>query len=94
MKRRIPSKRQLETHEVDDSGDLIVHDPQNHHMVVLNPIGAATFALIDGKRDLAQIVTEIAAVFADTARSDIERDVNAFLDDLEARGLIESLPDA
>lgn len=85
----VPSKPALDIHEVDESGEVIVHDPKSGQMVVLNVVGAATLELIDGNRDVASIVAELAKVFDDVAREDIERDVHAFLSDLAERGLIE-----
>lgn len=89
MSRTVPKKRAIELHEVDESGELILHDASSGQMVVLNAIGAGILELIDGARDVSAIVNELAQVFADVPRADIERDVDAFLADLVSRDFIE-----
>lgn len=88
MSRTVARKRPVQVHEVDENGDVILHDSTSGQMVVLNAVGAATFELIDGKRDTAEIVDELASVFADIDRDVIARDVAAFVQDLSSRGLL------
>lgn len=89
MTRVLPKKRPLEQHEVDESGDLIVHDQVSGQMVVLNAVGSAILELVDGNRDLSAIVDELLFVFPDASREQVERDVMAFLADLATRQLID-----
>lgn len=69
------------------------------HMIVypekglaLNATAAAVAELCTGEHDVAQIIELLAARFADTPRERIEREVDAFLDQLALRGLISDLP--
>ena len=62
--------------------------PGRAEVKVLNPVGIAVYALLDGTRDveaLARAVAETFDVGPDTARQDVE----AFLDDLRRAGMIE-----
>lgn len=78
----------LELHRVDDTGDLILHDPQSGAMAVLNPVGAAIFELLDGSRHVEDIAELLAEAFPAVPPVQLERDVRAFLADLANRGLI------
>lgn len=89
----IPRKAEdLETHDVDESGDVLVHAPSQGHVIAVNAVGAAALELIDGERSIDQIVAEIAGVFEGTERGRIETDLRAFLSDLVERGLIALHP--
>ena len=73
--------------QIGDEGGLVVL-PGRAEVKVLNPVGIAVYALLDGTRDvaaLAQAVAEQFEVEPDTAR----RDVEAFLADLRQAGMIE-----
>ena len=73
--------------QIGDEGGLVVL-PGKAEVKVLNPVGIAVYALLDGTRDvdaLARAVAETFDVDSDTAR----RDVEAFLDDLRQAGMIE-----
>jgi hypothetical protein len=75
------------THEVEESGDVIVYDQAGQQLLALNAIGAAVWYLIDGRRSEAEIVDMLVeSVQADRAR--VSADVASFLDDLVARGVV------
>ena len=73
--------------QIGDEGGLVVL-PGRAEVKVLNPVGIAVYALLDGTRDLdalSQAIAEQFDVEPDTAR----RDVEAFLADLRQAGMIE-----
>ena len=73
--------------KIGDDGGLVVL-PGRAEVKVLNPVGIAVYALLDGTRDLdalSQAIAEQFDVEPDTAR----RDVEAFVDDLRQAGMIE-----
>ncbi len=56
----------------------------------LNETGAAILLLCDGARTVEQIVSELAAQYQSAERADLERETIAFLDTLDARGLLQA----
>lgn len=56
--------------------------------LILDGIGAAILAEVDGQARLGQIVDRLAARFA-APRDEIAGDVAAFLDDLQAQRLVD-----
>jgi coenzyme PQQ synthesis protein D (PqqD) len=73
--------------QIGDEGGLVVL-PGRAEVKVLNPVGIAIYALLDGTRDIDALARAVADTFdvePDTAR----RDVEAFLDDLRRAGMIE-----
>jgi hypothetical protein len=73
--------------KIGDEGGLVVL-PGRAEVKVLNPVGIAVYALLDGTRDLdalSQAIAEQFDVEPDTAR----RDVEAFVADLRRAGMIE-----
>jgi len=88
MKRLVARLRDVQSHDVDDSGELIVHDASGKQLLVLNETGAAIFELLDGERDVSQI----AALLADTLEvkpEPVRADVERFVRDLAARGIAD-----
>jgi pyrroloquinoline quinone biosynthesis protein D len=57
--------------------------------LVLSESAAAIAQRIDGSRTIAEIARELAAEHADSSAEEIERDVKAFVKDLNDRGLLE-----
>lgn len=89
MNRTVPQRLEnVETHEVDESGEVVVHEPLSGQVMALNAIGAAALLLADGQRDVAAIVTEIARNFEEIPLETIEADVRLFFDDLQRRGIV------
>jgi pyrroloquinoline quinone biosynthesis protein D len=56
-------------------------------VVVLDAIGAAVLAMVDGVADVGSIVTSLAAEY-DAPEAEIEADIIALLDDLTSRGIV------
>ena len=84
---RIPRPVDVEAREVPESGNLVLLDPAGAEMIVLNPVAAVIYQLMDGARD----VDAIARIVADALTAPIDhvtRDVEAFVADMLARGLV------
>jgi hypothetical protein len=71
-------------------GDLssVAVDPAEGMAHALNPVATAVFERCDGTLAVRDIVDEVVMIF-DGQPDQIARDVEMFLDDLGARGLIE-----
>jgi hypothetical protein len=72
--------------QIGDEGGLVVL-PGKAEVKVLNPVGIAVFALLDGSRDLDALAAAIAGEFdieLDRARAD----VMAFLAELQRAGML------
>jgi coenzyme PQQ biosynthesis protein PqqD len=59
--------------------------------LALSEVAAAIVARLDGERTVAVIAAEIAVAFPGAPAEEVERDVIAFLAELEARNLLEGL---
>lgn len=69
-------------------GEMVLIQADVGELLGLNPVGARAWELIDGARSLAEIARLVAGEFgADVAQ--VERDLDAFLDELRAARLIE-----
>jgi hypothetical protein len=75
------------THDLDEEDQLVVYDGAGARLVVLNQVGAAIFFLVDGKRSVADIAAFLKDSIAGVPES-CEAEVETFLDDLHAQGLL------
>ena len=57
--------------------------------LALNPIAAAVVRELGGDLSVGEIASAIAAQFPGAPHDEVERDVLAFLDELEARALLD-----
>ena len=88
MSDRIPARIANLSHEVQETGDVVVFDEAGNRLHLLNDIGAAVWLLVDGKRSAAEIARVIVEMLpADPVQ--VERDVQQFLDTLLGHGVIE-----
>jgi len=72
--------------QVGDEGGLVVL-PGKAEVKVLNPVGIAVFALLDGSRDVDALAATIAGEFEiDLAQA--REDVIAFLTELQREGML------
>jgi len=72
--------------KIGDEGGLVVL-PGRAEVKVLNPVGVAVFALLDGSRDVDELAAAVAEEFeihAEAAR----RDVLDFLEQLRENGML------
>jgi SynChlorMet cassette protein ScmD len=65
----------------------ILFNPDTAEAVGTNPVGVAVWKLMDGRRNLEQIVAEIHDQFADVPDA-ATTDVTAFIKDLAKRGFL------
>ena len=80
------------THELSETGELILFDESASEVVMFNEMGASIWELIDGKRSVNDIVDFIVSVRErPEERPIIERDVIAFLGQLSERRSIRLL---
>lgn len=78
------------THELTETGELILFDESASEVVMFNQIGASVWELIDGERSVEDIVNFIVAARARSEEhAQIERDVAAFLAQLLERQSIQ-----
>jgi len=69
----------------DDEAVLVM--PQKGQVKVLNEVGSVVWELIDGKRNILQIVEEICVQF-DVDKDTVEADIIKFVADLVNREII------
>ncbi len=81
-------RRDTETEEVPESGELVLMHRETGRLLALNPTAAAVWDLLDGRRDAAAMAAVIAeATNAPLAR--ITADIEALLAELEREGFLE-----
>jgi hypothetical protein len=84
----IPKKRPALTHEVNETGEVVLFDEAGQRLLLLNDVGAAVWLLLDGVRS----VEDIARVITETLPADLPRvqsDVITFLESLRDHGLVD-----
>ena len=87
MNQTVFKKLEALVHEVEDTGDIVLFDQQGKQLLLLNDIGAAVWLLLDGRRNVSQIVELITETLpAETDR--VEQDVVSFLSTLQSHGLV------
>lgn len=72
--------------QVGDEGGLVVL-PTRAEVKVVNLVGATVFGLLDGEHSLEEITEAVVDEFEIT-RDEARRDIEAFLRDLEAHGML------
>ena len=85
-----PSDRPVQNGDVAArviDGVAYLMDPDARELHALNEIGTRIFALVDGRRTVAEIVAAIIDEY-DVAEEVARRDVGAFLDQLLQKSLI------
>jgi hypothetical protein len=75
------------THEVVDERAVLV-DPDGRELLTLNHVGTVVWEASDGTKDEQQLIDVVSERFAKVGRSQIERDVRAFLAELRSSGLV------
>ena len=73
--------------DVDGEGGLVVL-PDKREVKVLNPVGSLIFSLLDGQHSQEQIAEAVAQEFEVTPDA-AQRDLEEFLRDLQAAGMLE-----
>jgi len=65
----------------------ILFNPDTADAVGTNPVGVAVWKLMDGKREIEEIIVEIKDQFADVPDA-ATKDIPAFIKDLTQRGFV------
>jgi hypothetical protein len=73
---------------VDEDGGLVVLAGRSE-VKVLNPVGIKVFSLLDGEHSIDAITAVVVDEFA-VSQEDAGRDVQAFLDELQANGMLSA----
>ena len=71
---------------VDEDGGLVVLAGRAE-VKVLNPVGIKVFSLLDGEHSTEALIAAVVEEF-DVSQEDAGRDVQAFLDELQANGML------
>jgi len=72
---------------IGDEGGLVVL-PTEAEVKVINPVGAKVFELLDGEHSVDAITEAVVAEF-EIGHEAARRDVEAFIRDLEANGMLD-----
>lgn len=71
------------------SGDrAVLLDSNGTELITLNPVGSLVWNAIDGWTDRASLVTRLGEQFPEIPTDQIVGDVEEFLDELRAAGLV------
>jgi polyhydroxyalkanoate synthesis regulator phasin len=81
-------KRETVIRQEDDGA--FIFDPVTDELSAVNATGLLVLSQIDGKKTLADIVCTVASEFSQVEPEQIGRDVEAFIEGLVTRGLIEA----
>jgi SynChlorMet cassette protein ScmD len=65
----------------------VLFNPDTAHAVGTNPVGVAVWKRMDGKKSLADIVSEIKNSFEDTPDA-ISKEIAAFVNELAENGFV------
>jgi hypothetical protein len=84
------TRRDLVLQEVGEEG--LVYDRDGALVHILNLTALFAWKLCDGTRSTVEIVEAVRAAFSGTAARDVQRDIEALLERLEERGLLERRP--
>ena len=76
--------------EFDNWG--LLFDPDKGKVIVINPVGVSVWKLMDGKRDINEIVRKIRDLYSEVS-DEAPKEIEAFINDLADRGLVGSLID-
>jgi SynChlorMet cassette protein ScmD len=83
--RPVPNPVVVLREEFDDWA--VLFNPDTADAVGINPVGVAVWKLMDGERDLDEIVGRIRKRFADVPEA-ADDEISAFLDELAERGFV------
>lgn len=74
-------------YEVVD-GQAVLVDPDGVELLTLNPVGTLVWEALDGSREAAELAADIAGRFDGVPVETIARDVEDFLAEVAAAGLV------
>jgi len=83
------ARSSVATEELD--GELVLYDPDNRRLLVLNPTGSAVWKGCDGTVPVPRLIERLAAA-AGQEPAEIADDVVAFVEHLRHAGLLDEGP--
>ncbi len=84
---RLGLARDVRFRRVDHEGVVLCQDPAE--VLVVNELGAALLALIDGRRSAAELVEALEHLY-EVFRERLEADVLLYLDELHGSGVLRT----
>ena len=74
-------------YEVVD-GRAVLVDPAGTELITLNHVGTLVWEGLDGRRDATDLATDLIHRFDGVSRAQLERDIVAFLAEVQTAGLV------
>ena len=71
------------------AGRAVLLDADGETLTTLNPTGTSIWHLLDGSRDVTELAACLAEEHPDVPAATLERDVEAFVAELDRDGLVE-----
>lgn len=87
LEARIPVRGDALVHEVNASEQTVIFTRDRCELLLLNDMGAGVWYLLNGRRNVAEIIDIVTAYFPD-AEDQVADDVHAFLTTLEGAGAL------
>lgn len=66
----------------EEGEGAFLFDPVNGNLKYLNRSAKEIYLLIDGSKELANLIGGVTSIYPDSDRDEIEKDLDAFLNDL------------
>ncbi len=83
---RVPKRQSTVVHKLAEEQTVLV-DEEGSHLFLLNEMGTIVWHLMDGHRNVIDIVKEIVSVLS-VSEEQVSRDVQEFLGQLEEKRLV------
>lgn len=80
------------THDIRETGDIVVYDRTGNQLLLLNDMGAAVWILLDEARTTREIAELIVGTLPESPPAGVEaveQDVCDFVETLRGHGLVE-----
>jgi hypothetical protein len=84
---RYDRNRDIVFREEDDGAFLF--NPDSGNLKYLNLTGKETYAMLDGKKDIGQLTTELQEQYPDVESQQIRKDLEEFLEALKMNNFIQ-----
>lgn len=88
LKKTYKKNQEMVYREEEDGAFLF--DPETGNLKYMNRTGKEAFLMLNGRTDIDQVVDGLMAIFHVTERKMIEKDVEAFLEELDKNGFISA----
>lgn len=84
---KIPVRNPLVVLREEFDDWAILFDPDTANAVGINPVGVVIWTLIDGKREIKDIIVEVTERFSGISQS-VDAEISAFIDELHENGFV------